>query len=287
MLGPSTVGYPAVTQSDGATWEISIAQVRVSSASAIVITDTRVYIHPAGQVATVNIEDLAITAAKIAADAITTTKILDGAVTPAKLSTAIRTGGWESVADAWSYASATTINVPSGAASIYQVGDKIKLTANSVVLYAYIVTVADTVLTVVGNALTNHVFSSIYFSHELSPLGFPQWFAWTPTLNAGDVDLPSYTQARFSIVGRTCHIFFTADNKTLSGSTGSIKISTPVACAYPISWFGSSCNFYTAAYHQMRVELESGYLEMWKGITSEAYSSGDVVYIRITGEYEI
>ncbi len=88
---------------------------------------------------------------------------------------------WQSVADSWSYASATTITVPSGAASIYQKGDKIKLTANSVVLYAYIVSVADTVLTVLGNSLTNHAFSNIYVSRAENPIGFPTVFSYTPT----------------------------------------------------------------------------------------------------------
>ncbi len=36
--------------------------------------------------------------------------------------------GWQSPGTSWSYASVTTITVPSGAASIYSVGDKIKLT---------------------------------------------------------------------------------------------------------------------------------------------------------------
>jgi hypothetical protein len=286
LLGPSSVAYPAVTQVDGTTWEIQIARVSITSASVITVTDVRVYCHFAGQVSTDMLENLAVTAAKLASDAVTTDKILDGSVTPDKLSTTVRTDGWEIVSDAWSYASATTINVPAGATSIYQKGDKWKLTANGVVLQGYIVNVASTLLTVRGDALTNHVFSSIYFSHQLNPLGFPQWFNWTPTLNAGDADLPSYTQARFCIVGKTVHVMFTADNKTVSGSTGSIKVSLPVNSAYPISWFGSVCVFYTSAYHNIRVELLVDYFEIFKDITTGTYASGDSGYWRITGEYE-
>ncbi len=88
--------------------------------------------------------------------------------------------GWVSVSDTWAYASATTITVPSGAASIYQKGHKFSVVANSVTLYGYIVGVADTVLTVLGNALTNHTFTVPRYSPTENPLGFPNTFQWTP-----------------------------------------------------------------------------------------------------------
>ena len=81
--------------------------------------------------------------------------------------------GWQNVNATWTYASATTITVPSGAAALYQKGDKFKLTANSVVLQGYIITVADELLTVVGDALTNHTFTNNFYSHASNPIGFP------------------------------------------------------------------------------------------------------------------
>lgn len=36
--------------------------------------------------------------------------------------------GWTSVSDTWTYASASTITVPSGAASLYQIGDRVGIT---------------------------------------------------------------------------------------------------------------------------------------------------------------
>jgi len=122
----------------------------------------------------------------------------------------ILAGGWVPVADTWTYASATTITVPSGAAAIYSVGDKIKLTANSVVLYASIVTVADTLLTVAGNALTNHTFSSCYYSKAVSPVGFPQYFSVVPSMAVANFDNGSGGQATvvkafITIVGRRLH----------------------------------------------------------------------------------
>lgn len=43
QLGPNAVAPPAVTQSDGTTWEISLATVQITSGGVITITDTRDY----------------------------------------------------------------------------------------------------------------------------------------------------------------------------------------------------------------------------------------------------
>ena len=113
--------------------------------------------------------------------------------------------GWTPVTDTWAYASATTITVPSGAALIYSIGGKFKLTANSVVLQGYIITVADTLLTVVGDALTSHTFTATYYSKAATPLGFKHWFTYTPTgIAATNVTL----FGRFCIVNKVCYVDF-------------------------------------------------------------------------------
>ena len=89
--------------------------------------------------------------------------------------------GWTAVINLWSYASETTISVPSGAASIYAVGDRIKIT-QSTVKYFYITAVADTLLTINGGTdytLSNAAITNPYYSHQLSPVGFPQWFNYS------------------------------------------------------------------------------------------------------------
>lgn len=87
--------------------------------------------------------------------------------------------GWIPVSDAWVYASADaptfTITVPSGAASLYSPGMRIKLTQTTV-KYFIITAVADTVLTVYGGTdytLANAAISEIGFSMWKAPLGFP------------------------------------------------------------------------------------------------------------------
>lgn len=82
MLGPNAVSPDAPTQSDGVTWEISIATVEITSGSTVTITDAREYCH-------FNME---IETAMIPADAITTPKLLDGAVTAAKMTDGASSG---------------------------------------------------------------------------------------------------------------------------------------------------------------------------------------------------
>lgn len=91
--------------------------------------------------------------------------------------------GWTPVDATWTYASASTITVPSGAASIYQKGDRIKWTQTTV-KYGVIVAVADTLLTIAVNTdytVANAAITLNYYSHQANPLGYPTKFAFTST----------------------------------------------------------------------------------------------------------
>lgn len=77
------------------------------------------------------------------------------------------------------YASASTMTVPSGAASIYQKGDKVRFKQGAGYKYMYIIGVADTVLTLTGGSdytVDNSGITDFYYSHQENPLGFPGWF---------------------------------------------------------------------------------------------------------------
>ena len=135
--------------------------------------------------------------------------------------------GWQNVNATWTYASATTITVPSGAAALYQKGDKFKLTANSVVLQGYIITVADELLTVVGDALTNHTFTANYYSHASNPIGFPNYFSWTPVLDGFSTN-PSVSTYTFSLNGTVCHVEISQGEDGTSDATN-FTITLPIS----------------------------------------------------------
>lgn len=136
-----------------------------------------------------------------------------------KIQQAIAGDGWSPVDEAWIYASASTITVPTGAASRYQKGDKIKFTQTTV-KYGVIAVVADTLLTIIINTdyvVTNAAISAIYVSHEENPIGFPQVFNYTPTITGITLGNGTLTGS-YNIVGRLAY----ARVRFVMGSTSSI-----------------------------------------------------------------
>ena len=147
--------------------------------------------------------------------------------------------GWIPGTGTWTYATATTITVPSGAAAIYGIGDKIRFQNNDsgTYLYAYIVTVADTLLTVKGGAVPSATLTDTYYSKAANPLGFPHWFAWTVTRSVSGGTAPSYTSvdlSRFEIKGRTVHCQITWVNLTggtAGAGTNALTFTLPVTAS--------------------------------------------------------
>lgn len=108
--------------------------------------------------------------------------------------------GWFAVSGTWTFASSTTITVPTGAASLYSIGMKIKITQTTA-KYFYITTVADTTLTVNGAGLytvADAAITSPYYSAANAPLNFP------PDM------IPGYVKAR---------AYLSADMDNLSANT--------------------------------------------------------------------
>lgn len=150
-------------------------------------------------------------------------------------------GGWISANETWSYHSATEITVPSGAVSRYRKGMPFKVTANSVELQGYIVGVADTLLTVVGDTLTDHTFTdNNYAPSGTFPVGFTGLFSWTPTVTAnGSMTYTSQTiyTAQFFIVGIMCYLQFSVTG-TIGGTLNNTLLFTlPVAHSMTQGYF--------------------------------------------------
>jgi len=139
--------------------------------------------------------------------------------------------GWLNVTDTWAYASATTITVPSGAASLYQKGDKLRLKQGGGYKYYYIVGVADTVLTVTGGSdftVANSAITDIAISRASNPFGFPHWFNWTPTFTGFSTN-PTGVH-RFSVIGDQCTVIIRHVGIGTSNATG-FTVLAPIPCA--------------------------------------------------------
>jgi len=85
IAGTEGAGVPAITQNPGSLYDVPLAQVSVTTGGVITVTDERQFCRFATEVATENIADGAITAAKIGGGAVGTSMLADGAVTTAKL----------------------------------------------------------------------------------------------------------------------------------------------------------------------------------------------------------
>jgi hypothetical protein len=173
------------------------------------------------------------------AAAISGSKIADASIDlGAKASTF---DGWVGVSDAWSYASATTITVPSDATTKYSVGDKIKLVQSASTKYFYITAVAATLLTVTGGSdytVANSAISGVYYSKESTPLGFPQWFAYTPSSVLGFSVNPTALY-RFTISGRSVTV---ASSRTVNGTSNATNydVALPITAKTlaNMAWWG-------------------------------------------------
>lgn len=141
------------------------------------------------------------------------------------------TQGWSAITDSWSYASASTITVPSGAASYYQKGDKLKF-SNTGTKYVNIISVADTVLTVTGGTdytVANSAISDIYISRADKPFGWPTHFNWSPTLTGFSSD-PTSTRYLFQIINAYCIVNVRQGGTGTSNAT-SYTMTAPITAA--------------------------------------------------------
>ena len=144
--------------------------------------------------------------------------------------------GWIPVSGTWTYETATTITVPSGAASIYKVGMGIRLTQTTV-KYFYIVGVADTVLTVTGGAdytLANATISAVSYTNTPdTAIGFPRVFQYTTTIT-GYTTNPKTATLEFKMIGNCVYV-----GSTYNRIDGNDSNTTTLTFTLPVPAYGS------------------------------------------------
>jgi hypothetical protein len=139
--------------------------------------------------------------------------------------------GLYQITDSWSYASATTITVPSGATNLYQKGDKLRLVQSNTTKYFYVIGIASTTLTVFGGSdysVANSAISDIYLSRQQNPFGFPLYHNYTPstltTITTGNGTLSC--RMRMDGPMTKTWVDFTFGSTSSMGS-GAVTCSTP------------------------------------------------------------
>lgn len=162
------------------------------------------------------------------------------AETRLKTQQAISGDGWSPADETWTYASASTITVPSGAASKYAVGDRIKWTQTTV-KYGVIVAVADTLLTIAVNTdytVANAAISANFYSHQMSPIGYPHWFNYSPSVTwDGTPPSTATLVAKYCVNGRACTTVVSQVNTSAGTSNTSALVALPISGAVTGSVF--------------------------------------------------
>jgi hypothetical protein len=115
----------------------------------------------------------------------------------------IISGGWSEISEAWSYASASTITIPSGGTSRFSAGVKIRFKQGGGYKYYVGRTIASTLITVVTNTdytVANSAITDIAISYADRPEGFPTRFTFTCNLTASTTNPTNITTTASYVV---------------------------------------------------------------------------------------
>lgn len=148
--------------------------------------------------------------------------------------------GWIPDTYTWTYASAATFSITGDHRGRINKGDKLRWTQGGTVKYGYVRSVAyggvTTVVTIIVNTdyvMANAQITAPAISKVASPVGFPSYFNYTPTVSGETGTGMTYTvtTARFTIAEQA----FIAESNILvtakGTSGGGMLVTTPVLAA--------------------------------------------------------
>lgn len=221
-----------------------------------------------------------------------------------------KTGWMELITPSWTYASASTITVPTNAQTDYGAGFfKIRFKQGGAYKYAYAKATAATTVTVYGGTdftVANAAITDIAISYEEGPIDFPQWFNYAGNWHSSGT-APSLGNgtlvSRFTLRGNTVLIKIKlVMGSTTTFGTGNYMFDIPIASAAltgttdSFGLAGYSENLGVAAYSVLSarmasstdftVQMTSGSAYYTLGATSP-FTWDDNDYFNGVGFYEV
>lgn len=191
--------------------------------------------------------------------------------------------GWVILNETLTYASATTITIAAGGASRYQKGDKLKLTQTTV-KYFYVVTVADTLLTITGgttHTLADAAITSPYLSRISNPFGFPNYFNYAPilTYTGGTTDPTSVAGTyRFTLNGTALTLTLIPSITVGAGNRTSTSFTLPIT--YASGTGGTMCSYFAqiaVSYANLASDKLNVYHAAMTGTTLNGHMTGTYI----------
>ncbi len=159
------------------------------------------------------------------------------------LSSPLLTGAWDgwisSPTEVWTATSGSSFTI-SSASSIspivkYTVGDKLRMVApDGTTLYGYATSVGAVVVSMYGGTdyvLTSGLTYSVSYSHMVTPVGFPQWFNYTPNWTNLTVGTGPTQAGRFIMQGKQVVFNYNLKMGTSPSVSGDASLTIPITAA--------------------------------------------------------
>lgn len=223
---------------------------------------------------------------------------------PVKLS--VETG-WIELSESWSYASASTITVPTDATTRFKKGWRIRLKQGGGYKYYVITGVAATLLTVDVNTdytVANAAITDIAISKIESPLDFPAYFNYSPSWTNLTVGTGTQIARKTLTVSRLCYFNINVTFGATTSISGAVSVApSPDASGYSstnaymsignVSMIDAGVALYMGASvlrHTGGIEVRainaSGTYATWSAISSTVpWTWGDLDLLNIDGLY--
>ena len=187
-------------------------------------------------------------------------------------------GGWIAAAGTWTYASASTITIPTDGTTTYRKFMKIRFKQGAGYKYYICSAIAATTLTVFVNTdhtVANAAITDVYYSFHDAPYGFPTLFNYAPTL----VGISGYTTAHYTIAGNTAIVNIIATSKDVTGVT-TVTLSHPFTIAVGMY---ATYAMYLAGWSFPFLGIASNIFQIYKTVaTGNWLGSETAVSVRIT-----
>lgn len=180
--------------------------------------------------------------------------------------------GWQPSGETWTYVSATTFTITGDKTTKYQIGDKLKLTQTTA-KYFHIAKVAysdpSTTITVVTQTdytLANAAITSPYFSKVDSPQGFPDVFAYTPTISSSGWGTATTITGFYAMNGRRLSAWGKFTLGTAAAAVGTITM--------PDGFIFDTSKFTTGDFYQF------GLIQRFGGVSAALWPARTAVLIQ-------